>query len=37
MGPRTSYIEPCYLADLIVTIRAGYYSFEMANPRYERE
>ena len=26
-----------YLADLIVTIRAKYYSFEMANPRHEHE
>jgi 5-methyltetrahydropteroyltriglutamate--homocysteine methyltransferase len=25
------------LADLIVTINAGYYSFEMANPRHEHE
>ena len=26
-----------HLADLIVTIRAGFYSFEMANPRHEHE
>ena len=37
MGPRTSDIELKYLADLIVTIRAGYYSFEMSNPRHEHE
>jgi 5-methyltetrahydropteroyltriglutamate--homocysteine methyltransferase len=37
MGPRTSDIELKHLADLIVTIRAGYYSFEMANPRHEHE
>jgi 5-methyltetrahydropteroyltriglutamate--homocysteine methyltransferase len=37
MGPRTSDIELKHLADLIVTINAGYYSFEMANPRHEHE
>lgn len=37
MGPRTSDIEMKHLADLIVTIRAGFYSFEMANPRHEHE
>ncbi len=37
IGPRTSDLELKYLADLIVTIRAGYYSFEMANPRHEHE
>ena len=37
MGPRTSDIELKHFADLIVTIRAGYYSFEMANPRHEHE
>ena len=37
MGPRTSDFEMKHLADLIVTIRAGYYSFEMANPRHEHE
>jgi 5-methyltetrahydropteroyltriglutamate--homocysteine methyltransferase len=30
-------MELKHLADLIVTIRAGYYSFEMANPRHEHE
>jgi 5-methyltetrahydropteroyltriglutamate--homocysteine methyltransferase len=37
MGPRTSDMEMKHLADLVVTIRAGYYSFEMANPRHEHE
>jgi 5-methyltetrahydropteroyltriglutamate--homocysteine methyltransferase len=37
MGPRTSDMELKNLADLIVTIRAGHYSFEMANPRHEHE
>ena len=37
MGPRTSDMEMKDLADLIVTIKAGYYSFEMANPRHEHE
>ena len=37
IGPRTSDFELKHLADLIVTIRANYYSFEMANPRHEHE
>jgi 5-methyltetrahydropteroyltriglutamate--homocysteine methyltransferase len=37
MGPRTSDMEMKHLADIIVTIRAAYYSFEMANPRHEHE
>jgi 5-methyltetrahydropteroyltriglutamate--homocysteine methyltransferase len=37
MGPRTSDFELKHMADLIVTINAGYYSFEMANPRHEHE
>jgi 5-methyltetrahydropteroyltriglutamate--homocysteine methyltransferase len=37
MGPRTSDLEMKHLVDLIVTIRAGYYSFELANPRHEHE
>jgi 5-methyltetrahydropteroyltriglutamate--homocysteine methyltransferase len=37
MGPRTSDMEMKHLADLIVTIKAGYYSFEMSNPRHEHE
>jgi 5-methyltetrahydropteroyltriglutamate--homocysteine methyltransferase len=36
-GPRTSDLELKHLADLIVTIKAGYYSFELANPRHEHE
>ena len=37
IGPRSSDLELKYLADLIVTIRTNYYSFEMANPRHEHE
>ena len=37
MGPRTSDMEMKHLADLIITIKARYYSFEMANPRHEHE
>jgi 5-methyltetrahydropteroyltriglutamate--homocysteine methyltransferase len=37
MGPRTNDMELKHLADIIVTIRAGFYSFEMANPRHEHE
>jgi 5-methyltetrahydropteroyltriglutamate--homocysteine methyltransferase len=37
MGPRVSDMEMKHLADIIVTIRAGFYSFEMANPRHEHE
>jgi 5-methyltetrahydropteroyltriglutamate--homocysteine methyltransferase len=37
MGPRTSDLELKHLADLIITIRAGFLSFEMANPRHEHE
>jgi len=37
MGPRTSDMELKHLADIIVTIKAGFYSFEMANPRHEHE
>ena len=37
MGPRTSDMELKHLADLLVTINVGYYSFEMANPRHEHE
>ena len=37
MGPRTSDMEMKHLADLIVKIKAKYYSFEMANPRHEHE
>lgn len=37
MGPRASDFELKHIADLIVTINANYYSFEMANPRHEHE
>jgi 5-methyltetrahydropteroyltriglutamate--homocysteine methyltransferase len=37
MGPRASDMEMKDLADIIVTINAGFYSFEMANPRHEHE
>jgi 5-methyltetrahydropteroyltriglutamate--homocysteine methyltransferase len=37
MGPRASDMELKHLADIIVSIRAGGYSFEMANPRHEHE
>jgi len=37
MGPRVSDMEMKHLVDIIVTIRAGFYSFEMANPRHEHE
>jgi 5-methyltetrahydropteroyltriglutamate--homocysteine methyltransferase len=37
MGPRASDMEMKHLADIIVTINAGAYSFEMANPRHEHE
>jgi 5-methyltetrahydropteroyltriglutamate--homocysteine methyltransferase len=37
IGPRTSDFEMKHLADLIVTINAGAYSFELANPRHEHE
>jgi 5-methyltetrahydropteroyltriglutamate--homocysteine methyltransferase len=37
MGPRQSDMELKHLADIIMTIRAGFYSFEMANPRHEHE
>jgi 5-methyltetrahydropteroyltriglutamate--homocysteine methyltransferase len=37
MGPRVSDFELKHLADLILQIRAKYYSLEMANPRHEHE
>jgi 5-methyltetrahydropteroyltriglutamate--homocysteine methyltransferase len=37
MGPRTSDMELKHLADILVNIKAGAYSFEMANPRHEHE
>jgi 5-methyltetrahydropteroyltriglutamate--homocysteine methyltransferase len=30
-------MEMKHIADIILTIRAGFYSFEMANPRHEHE
>jgi 5-methyltetrahydropteroyltriglutamate--homocysteine methyltransferase len=36
-GPRTTDLEMRHLVDLIVTIKASYYSFEAANPRHEHE
>jgi len=37
MGPRTHDIEFKHLIDIVLKIRAGYYSFEAANPRHEHE
>ena len=37
MGPRASDMEMKDLVDLIVTIKAAFYSFEMANPRHDHE
>jgi 5-methyltetrahydropteroyltriglutamate--homocysteine methyltransferase len=37
MGPRTSDLEFRHIADLVLTIRADFYSFEAANPRHEHE
>jgi len=37
MGPRTNDIEMRHLRDLILSVRANYYSFEFANPRHEHE
>ena len=37
MGPRVSDFELRHLADLLLEIRAKYYSLEMANPRHEHE
>ena len=37
MGPRTHDIEFKHLIDIVMKIRAGYYSFEAANPRHEHE
>jgi 5-methyltetrahydropteroyltriglutamate--homocysteine methyltransferase len=37
MGPRVSDMELKHLADIILTIRAGHYLFEGANPRHEHE
>ena len=37
MGPRTHDIEFKHLIDIVLKIRANYYSFEAANPRHEHE
>jgi 5-methyltetrahydropteroyltriglutamate--homocysteine methyltransferase len=37
MGPRIHDMELKNIVDLILTIRAGAYSFEAANPRHEHE
>ena len=37
MGPRISDMELRHLVDIILTIRAGHYLFEAANPRHEHE
>ena len=37
MGPRVHDMEVKHLLDIILTIRAGAYSFEAANPRHEHE
>src|SRR6266540_3065592 len=37
MGPRIHDLEFKHIVDLILTIRAGAYSFEAANPRHEHE
>lgn len=37
MGPRTNDLEFRHVVDLVLTIRAGFYSFEAANPRHEHE
>jgi 5-methyltetrahydropteroyltriglutamate--homocysteine methyltransferase len=37
MGPRTHDIEFKHLVDIVLKIRANYYSFEAANPRHEHE
>lgn len=37
MGPRTSDLEFKHAIDLVLMIRANFYSFEAANPRHEHE
>jgi 5-methyltetrahydropteroyltriglutamate--homocysteine methyltransferase len=37
MGPRTHDLEFKHLIDIVLKIRAGFYSFEAANPRHEHE
>jgi 5-methyltetrahydropteroyltriglutamate--homocysteine methyltransferase len=36
-GPRVSDLQLDQVLDLILTIRAGFYSFEAANPRHDHE
>src|SRR4051812_746320 len=36
-GPRLSDLQLDQVLDLVLTIRAGFYSFEAANPRHEHE
>jgi len=37
MGPRTHDFEMKHLTDIILSIKADFYSFEYANPRHEHE
>jgi 5-methyltetrahydropteroyltriglutamate--homocysteine methyltransferase len=37
MGPRMHDLEFKHLIDIVLKIRAGFYSFEAANPRHEHE
>jgi len=37
MGPRTHDMEMKHLTDIILAIKADYYSFEFGNPRHEHE
>src|SRR5205807_9211401 len=37
MGPRIHDLELKHMVDIILSIRAGAYSFEAANPRHEHE
>jgi 5-methyltetrahydropteroyltriglutamate--homocysteine methyltransferase len=37
MGPRVNDMELKHIVDIVLTIRAGGYSFEAANPRHEHE
>jgi 5-methyltetrahydropteroyltriglutamate--homocysteine methyltransferase len=37
MGPRTSDLELKHFVDLVLSVHAGAFSFEAANPRHEHE
>jgi 5-methyltetrahydropteroyltriglutamate--homocysteine methyltransferase len=37
MGPRVSDMEFANIVDIVLKVRATYYSFEAANPRHEHE